>query len=68
MAAASTFMPSLETAAQSLKVEPITTAVQTDAEIETAIIALGRELGGGLVVSQPVKETDALADERAWNC
>jgi putative ABC transport system substrate-binding protein len=50
MAAASTFMPSLETAARSLKVVPITAAVHTDAEIETAIIALTREPGGGLVV------------------
>jgi putative ABC transport system substrate-binding protein len=46
----STFMPSLETAVRSLKVEPITAPVHSDAEIETAIIALGREPGGGLVV------------------
>jgi hypothetical protein len=32
------------------KVEPITAPVHSDAEIETAIIALGREPGGGLVV------------------
>jgi putative ABC transport system substrate-binding protein len=43
-------MPSLETAARSLKVEPIIAHVHSDAEIETAIIALGREPGGGLVV------------------
>jgi putative tryptophan/tyrosine transport system substrate-binding protein len=43
-------MPSLETAAPSLKVEPIIAPVHSDAEIETAIIALGREPGGGLVV------------------
>ena len=36
-------------AARSLKVEPIIAPVHTDAEIETAIIALGREPGGGLV-------------------
>jgi putative ABC transport system substrate-binding protein len=36
-------------AARSLKVEPITAPVHSDAEIETAIIALGREPGGGLV-------------------
>ena len=42
-------MPSLETAARSLKVEPIA-HIRSDAEIETAIIALGREPGGGLVV------------------
>jgi putative ABC transport system substrate-binding protein len=48
-AVASAFMPSLETAARSLKVEPVI-ALHNDAEIETAIIALGREPGGGIVV------------------
>jgi putative ABC transport system substrate-binding protein len=48
-ATASTFMPSLETAARSLKIERIIAPVHSDAEIETAIIALGREPGGGLV-------------------
>jgi putative ABC transport system substrate-binding protein len=48
--AASVFMPSLETAARSLKVALITAPVHSDAEIEKAIIALGREPGGGLVV------------------
>jgi putative ABC transport system substrate-binding protein len=48
-AAVSTFMPSFETAARSLKVLPITAPVHSDIEIETAIIALGREPGGGLV-------------------
>jgi putative ABC transport system substrate-binding protein len=47
---ASTYMPSLETAARSLKVTPITEPVHSDVEIETALIALGREPGGGLVV------------------
>jgi putative ABC transport system substrate-binding protein len=47
--APSTFMPSLETAARSLKVVPIIAHVHSDEEIETAIIALGREPGGGLV-------------------
>jgi putative ABC transport system substrate-binding protein len=46
----STWMPSFETAARSLKVGPITAPVRSDAEIETAITALGREPGGGLVV------------------
>jgi putative ABC transport system substrate-binding protein len=46
----STFMPSFEAAARSLKVVPITAPVHSETEIETAIIALGRELGGGLVV------------------
>jgi putative ABC transport system substrate-binding protein len=52
--AAATYMPSLETAARSLKLVPITAAVHSDAEIETAIIALGREPGGGLVVMPDV--------------
>jgi putative ABC transport system substrate-binding protein len=47
---ASDFIPSLEMAARSLKVEPIIASVHSDREIETAIIALGREPGGGLVV------------------
>jgi putative ABC transport system substrate-binding protein len=47
---ASSYMPSLETAARSLKVELITAPVHSDAEIETAITALGREPRGGLVI------------------
>jgi putative ABC transport system substrate-binding protein len=46
----SAFMSSLETAARSLKVVLITAPVYSDAEIETAIIALGREPGDGLFV------------------
>jgi putative ABC transport system substrate-binding protein len=46
----SAYMPPFETAARSLKVEPITSHVHSDGEIETAIIALGREPRGGLVV------------------
>jgi putative ABC transport system substrate-binding protein len=46
----SSFMPSFETAARSLKLAPIIAPVHGDVEIETAIIALGREPGGGLVV------------------
>jgi putative ABC transport system substrate-binding protein len=46
----STYMPSFETAARSLKVVPIIAPIHSDVEIETAIIALGREPGGGLVV------------------
>ena len=49
-APASVYMPSFETAARSLKVEPIIAPVHSDVEIEMAIIALGREPGGGLVV------------------
>jgi putative ABC transport system substrate-binding protein len=44
------YMPLLDTATRSLKVEPIIAPVHSDVEIETAIIALGREPGGGLVV------------------
>src|SRR6516162_9813646 len=44
------YMPSLETAARLLKVVPIIAHVHSDAEIETAITALGREPRGGLVV------------------
>jgi putative ABC transport system substrate-binding protein len=50
VAASVYYVPSLETAARSLKVVPIMTPVHGDVEIETAIIALGREPGGGLVV------------------
>jgi putative ABC transport system substrate-binding protein len=59
----SAFMPSLEMAARSLKVVPIPAPVHgvtldacfdrtmtADGEIETAIIALGREPQGGLIV------------------
>jgi putative ABC transport system substrate-binding protein len=45
----STYMPSFERAAGALKVVPITTPVHSEVEIETAIIALGREPGGGLI-------------------
>jgi putative ABC transport system substrate-binding protein len=48
--AASAYIPSFETAARSIKVVPIIAPVHSDVEIETAIIALGREPGGGLVV------------------
>ena len=47
---ASLHMPSLETAARSLKVVSTVAPVHSSVEIETAIIALGREPGGGLVV------------------
>jgi putative tryptophan/tyrosine transport system substrate-binding protein len=45
------FMPSFETAARSLKVAPIIAPVRSDIEIDTAIIALGREPGGGLIAA-----------------
>ena len=47
---ASTYLPSFETAARSLKVVPIIAPVHSDAEIETAITALGDEPGGGGLV------------------
>jgi putative tryptophan/tyrosine transport system substrate-binding protein len=46
----SNFMPSLETAARSLKLVPIIVPVHSDVEIEKGIIVVGREPGGGLVV------------------
>jgi putative ABC transport system substrate-binding protein len=46
----SIYMPSFEMAARSLKVAAIIAPVHSDAEIETAIMDLGREPGGGLVV------------------
>jgi putative ABC transport system substrate-binding protein len=51
---ASTYMPSFEMAAGSLKVDPITAPVRSYEEIETAIMTLGREPGGGLVVMPDV--------------
>ena len=53
-------MPSLEMAAAALKVVPIPAPVQSDLEIERAIIALGREPGGGLIVPP-----DLLGSHRA---
>jgi putative ABC transport system substrate-binding protein len=44
------FLPVVEAAARSLNVEPITTPVRSDAEIEMVISALAREPGGGIVV------------------
>jgi putative ABC transport system substrate-binding protein len=45
----STYIPSFERAARSLNVAPIIAPVRSDIEIDTAIIALGREPGGGLI-------------------
>jgi putative ABC transport system substrate-binding protein len=47
-------MPSFETAARSLKVMPMTAPVHDEVEIETAIISLGGEPGGGLVAMPDV--------------
>jgi putative ABC transport system substrate-binding protein len=46
----SVYLPSFDTGARSLKVVPIVASVHSEGEIETAIVALGRESGGGLVV------------------
>jgi ABC-type uncharacterized transport system substrate-binding protein len=48
--AASAYMPSLETAARSLRITSIIAPVHSDVEIEKAIFDLGREPGGSLVV------------------
>ena len=45
----SVYMPSLEAAARSLKVELIITHVHSVVEMETAIRDIGSEPGGGLV-------------------
>jgi putative ABC transport system substrate-binding protein len=49
-ATAPLYLPSLETAARSLKVVPIVAPVRGDVDIETAITGIGREPGGGLIV------------------
>jgi putative ABC transport system substrate-binding protein len=54
---AATYVPSVETAARSLKVEPIISHIHSDVDIDTAITALGREPGGGLVVMPDVFTT-----------
>jgi putative ABC transport system substrate-binding protein len=53
-APASAYIASFETAARLLKVAPISAPVHDDGEIQTAITALGREPGGGLVVMPDV--------------
>jgi putative ABC transport system substrate-binding protein len=55
--AASTYMPSFQAAARSLKVAPISAPVHSDVEIETAIMGLRREPGGGLIVIQDIFTT-----------
>ena len=47
---ASLYLPSLETAARSLKMAPIVAPVHSDKEIEAAIIDLVHEPRGGLIV------------------
>jgi putative ABC transport system substrate-binding protein len=43
------YLPSFETAARSLKIEPIVTPVRSDAEIETVMASLTRQPQGGMV-------------------
>jgi putative ABC transport system substrate-binding protein len=50
-AVASAYMPLFETAARALKLVPTIALVHSDAEIEMAITALGREPGRGLVIN-----------------
>jgi hypothetical protein len=54
----------VETAARSLKVLPITAPVHSDVENETAITALGREPGGGLVAMPDTFMTRAAIIDR----
>jgi hypothetical protein len=61
-------MPSFETAARSLKVEAITAPVHDEVEIETAIIALEREPGGGLVVTADAFVFDSPHWHSATRC
>jgi putative ABC transport system substrate-binding protein len=44
------YLPSFEDTARSLKLEPVSTPVRNEAEIETTITSLGQTSGGGLVV------------------
>jgi putative tryptophan/tyrosine transport system substrate-binding protein len=44
------YLPFFEAGARSLKVEPTSAPVRSDAEIETVIASLGREPRGGLIV------------------
>jgi putative ABC transport system substrate-binding protein len=44
------YRPSFEAAASSLKVEPISSPVYNDADIETVLTSLGRKPSGGVVV------------------
>jgi putative ABC transport system substrate-binding protein len=44
------YMPSFEAAARSLGVTPVAAPVRSDVDIETTIITLGREPGGGFIL------------------
>jgi putative ABC transport system substrate-binding protein len=56
------FLSPFETAARSLKVEPIAAPVRSDAEIVTIITSLGREPGSGAVMRNDL----FLGARRAW--
>jgi putative ABC transport system substrate-binding protein len=45
------YLTSFQSAAKSLAIEPITAHVRSDADIEQVITSLGREPGGGLVIT-----------------
>jgi putative tryptophan/tyrosine transport system substrate-binding protein len=47
------YLGSFEAAARSLALDPVTVHVRTDAEIETAIISLGRQQAGLVLMSDP---------------
>jgi putative ABC transport system substrate-binding protein len=65
-APASAYMPSLEAAARLLKVVATIAPVHSDVEIETAITALGREPGGGLVVMGGMYSRLCIARRSYW--
>jgi putative tryptophan/tyrosine transport system substrate-binding protein len=44
------YLPPFEVAARSLGIDPIAAPVRSDAEIETAIAPLGREMGGAVIM------------------
>jgi putative tryptophan/tyrosine transport system substrate-binding protein len=48
--AGSYYLPAFQAGAQTLKIESIVAPVRSDAEIESVLVALGREPRGGLVV------------------
>jgi putative ABC transport system substrate-binding protein len=57
----SSFLPSFEAAARSLKMVPTIAPVYSDVEIESAITALGREPGAGLVVMSDISMQERRA-------
>jgi hypothetical protein len=51
-------------AAAALKIEPIIAHIHSDAEIETAILALGSEPGGGLVALDTIHRAPIISAAR----